>query len=214
MALRWCTAGMVETGMQLRRVNGHLHLTRTTRPQGMTTSATRIQIRLRVRGRSTNAGVRRLAVGRQRGGRFLRSGPWRVGLVSCPSMPPSRRTGTPTARPSLPRAAGTVDIRWRVVRRSGRRQRERSGAGRPCRPRGGSLVASSSPSCSVHSHVRPCLVNSRRGRARNGQHAPRSSPAMMSGDRRSDRLRDLDCAACDHQTDRSGLTPRHDLAGV
>src|SRR5437763_13821778 len=26
MALRWCTAGMVEAGKQLRRVNGHLHL--------------------------------------------------------------------------------------------------------------------------------------------------------------------------------------------
>ncbi|MDT7649047.1 MAG: hypothetical protein QOI36_453 [Pseudonocardiales bacterium] len=181
MALRWCTAGMVETGMQLRRSNGHLHLTRTTRPQGMTASATRIQVGLRVRGRSTNVGVRRLAVGRRRGGRFLGSGPWRVGLVSCPSMPPSRRTGTPTAHPSLPRALGTVDIRWRVARRWGRRQCERSSAGRPCCPRGGSLVASRSSSCGVHGHVRPCLVNSRRGRARNGQHAPRSSPAMMSG---------------------------------
>jgi hypothetical protein len=29
MALRWCAAGMVETGKQVRRVNGHLHLTRT-----------------------------------------------------------------------------------------------------------------------------------------------------------------------------------------
>jgi putative transposase len=26
MALRWCTAGMVEAGKQFRRVNGHLHL--------------------------------------------------------------------------------------------------------------------------------------------------------------------------------------------
>jgi hypothetical protein len=26
MALRWCAAGMVEAGKQLRRVNGHLHL--------------------------------------------------------------------------------------------------------------------------------------------------------------------------------------------
>jgi hypothetical protein len=26
MALRWCAAGMVETGKQFRRVNGHLHL--------------------------------------------------------------------------------------------------------------------------------------------------------------------------------------------
>lgn len=26
MALRWCTAGMVEAGMQFRRVNGHPHL--------------------------------------------------------------------------------------------------------------------------------------------------------------------------------------------
>jgi hypothetical protein len=26
MALRWCAAGMVEAGKQVRRVNGHLHL--------------------------------------------------------------------------------------------------------------------------------------------------------------------------------------------
>ena len=26
MALRWCTAGLVEAGKQFRRVNGHLHL--------------------------------------------------------------------------------------------------------------------------------------------------------------------------------------------
>ena len=26
MALRWCAAGMVEAGKQIRRVNGHLHL--------------------------------------------------------------------------------------------------------------------------------------------------------------------------------------------
>ena len=26
MALRWCAAGMIETGKQFRRVNGHLHL--------------------------------------------------------------------------------------------------------------------------------------------------------------------------------------------
>ena len=26
MALRWCAAGMVEAGKQLRRVNGYLHL--------------------------------------------------------------------------------------------------------------------------------------------------------------------------------------------
>jgi putative transposase len=26
MALRWCAAGMIEAGKQLRRVNGHLHL--------------------------------------------------------------------------------------------------------------------------------------------------------------------------------------------
>jgi len=26
MALRWCAAGVVETGRQFRRVNGHLHL--------------------------------------------------------------------------------------------------------------------------------------------------------------------------------------------
>jgi hypothetical protein len=26
MALRWCTAGMIEAGKQFRRVNGHLHL--------------------------------------------------------------------------------------------------------------------------------------------------------------------------------------------
>ena len=26
MALRWCAAGMIETGKQFRRVNGYLHL--------------------------------------------------------------------------------------------------------------------------------------------------------------------------------------------
>jgi hypothetical protein len=26
MALRWCTAGMLEAGKQFRRVNGHMHL--------------------------------------------------------------------------------------------------------------------------------------------------------------------------------------------
>ena len=26
MALRWCTAGMIEASKQFRRVNGHLHL--------------------------------------------------------------------------------------------------------------------------------------------------------------------------------------------
>jgi len=26
MALRWCAAGMIEAGLQFRRVNGHLHL--------------------------------------------------------------------------------------------------------------------------------------------------------------------------------------------
>jgi putative transposase len=43
MALRWCTAGMVEAGKQFRRVNGHLHLrslldtlNRVTEPVGTT----------------------------------------------------------------------------------------------------------------------------------------------------------------------------------
>ena len=31
MALRWCAAGMIAAGKQFRRVNGHLHLLRTTR---------------------------------------------------------------------------------------------------------------------------------------------------------------------------------------
>jgi hypothetical protein len=105
-----------------------------------------IQVRRRVHGRSTSAGVRRLAVGQRRGGRSLRSGLWRAGLASCPSMLPSRRTGTATVRPSLPRAPGIVDILWRGARRWGRRQHERSGAGRRCGPRGGSIVASRSSS--------------------------------------------------------------------
>ena len=25
MALRWCTAGMIEAGKQFRRINGHMH---------------------------------------------------------------------------------------------------------------------------------------------------------------------------------------------
>jgi hypothetical protein len=43
MALRWCAAGMIESGKQFRRVNGHLHLralrdtlNRVTEPVGAT----------------------------------------------------------------------------------------------------------------------------------------------------------------------------------
>jgi hypothetical protein len=120
----------------------------------------RIQIRRRVHGRSTTAGVRRPAVARRRGDPFPRSGLWRAGWVNCPSMPPSRRTGTTTARPSRARVPGTPDTPWRVARRAWRRQRARSGAGHRGLPCGGSLLAScSSLPCPMPSGAR--LANSR-----------------------------------------------------
>ena len=74
------------------------------------------RFRRRVHGRNTTACVSCGAAGRRRGGRSPRSGLGRAGSASRPSKRPSRRTGTATARPSLLRGPGTVDIRSTTVR--------------------------------------------------------------------------------------------------
>ena len=76
-----------------------------------------------VDGCSTNAAVNHVAVGRRWGGRFLRSGPWRVGSVSRWSRRPSRRIGIATARPSPRRGQGTLGSRSSVAEQGGRRRR-------------------------------------------------------------------------------------------
>jgi hypothetical protein len=73
-------------------------------------------LRLRVDGHNTTAAGSRADNRRRRGGRSPRSGLGRVGSGSRRSMRPSRRTSTATARPSLLRGPGTVDIRSTAVR--------------------------------------------------------------------------------------------------
>jgi hypothetical protein len=73
-------------------------------------------LRLRAGGHDTTAAGSGADNRRRRGGRSPRSGLGRAGSASRQSMRPSRRTDTSTARPSLLRGPGTVDIRSTTVR--------------------------------------------------------------------------------------------------
>jgi hypothetical protein len=114
-----------------------------------------VRFRPHVDGRNTTARVSRGAAGRRRDGRSPRSGLGRAGSASRPSMRPTRRTGTATARPSVLRGPGTVDIRSTTVRC--RRSRPHACTGVDLRSSlgGHSLLASRSTSCRIRSHVVP-----------------------------------------------------------
>ena len=114
-----------------------------------------VGFRPHVDGRGTTARVSRGAAGRRRDGRSPRNGLGRAGSASRPSTRPNRTTGTATARSSLLRGPGTVDIRWTTVRC--RRSWPHACTGVDLRPflGGDSLVASRSTSCRIRGHLVP-----------------------------------------------------------
>ena len=144
--------------------------------------AGKAQLKLRVGGHNTSAGVSRGDDRRRRGGRSPGSGLWRAGSGSRRSMRPSRRTGTSTARPSVARVPGSVDTSLRMARHRPRRLRERTAAYSRCENGGPARVASNVLSVGD----RPRVVASSElpaGSGRNEQHVQLSSRQMMSEDR-------------------------------
>ena len=138
-----------------------------------------VRLRPRVGGHNTSAGASRADNRRRRGGRSPRSGLWRAGSGSRPSMRSSRRTGTSTARPTVACVPGSVDMRWRTARRRDGRLCARTGACLPCDRGGAARVASNV--LSVWDRARVLVSSELPARiGRNGQHVERSSAQMMS----------------------------------
>ena len=126
----------------------------------------------------------RAETGRRRGGRSPRSGLWRAGSASRPSKRPSRRTGTSTARPSRCSAFPTpLTPSRRTVRHRRSRLACRTGVGLRCDRRRGRSGGIRVLSVRDRTHV-VAYRELPAGIARNEQHVQRSSPALMSDDRR------------------------------
>ena len=165
-----------------------------------------VRLRPRVGGHNTSAGVSRADDRRRGGGRSPRSGLWRAGSGSRPSMRSSRRTGTSTARPIVARVPDTVDTRWRTARRRHGRLCARTGAHLRCDRGGPARVAF--VVLSVWDRARVVVSSELPARVgRNDQHVERSSARMMSDTvaRPRDGLRAVPRPA---KIDRSGVTPR------
>ena len=165
-----------------------------------------VRLRPRVGGHNTSAGVSRADDRRRGGGRSPRSGLWRAGSGSRPSMRSSRRTGTSTARPIVARVPDTVDTRWRTARRRHGRLCARTGAHLRCDCGGAARVAF--VVLSVRDRARVVVSRELPARVgRNDQHVERSSARMMSDTiaRPRDGLRAVPRPA---KIDRSGVTPR------
>ena len=168
----------------------------------------RAEVRLRphVGGHNTSAGMSCADNRRRRGGRSPRSGLWRAGSGSRPSMRSSRRTGTSTARPIVARVPDTVDTRWRTARRRHGRLCARTGACLRCDCGGAARVAF--VVLSVWDRARVVVSSELPARVgRNDQHVERSSAGMMSDTvaRPRDGLRAVPRPA---KIDRAGVTPR------
>jgi len=165
-----------------------------------------VRLRPRVGGHNTSAGASRADNRRRRGGRSPRSGLWRAGSGSRPSMRSSRRTGTSTARPIVARVPDTVDTRWRTARRRDGRLCARTGACLPCDRGGAARVASNV--LSVSDRARVVVSSELPARVgRNDQHVQRSSARMMTDTVAwpRDGVRAMHRPA---EIDRAGLAPR------
>jgi hypothetical protein len=165
-----------------------------------------VRLRPRVGGHNTSASGSRADNRRRRGGRSPRSGLWRAGSGSRPSMRSSRRTGTSTARPIVAHVPDTGDTRRPTARRRGARLCARTGAHLRCDRGGAARVAF--VVLSVWDRARVVVSSELPARVgRNDQHVQRSSAPMMSDTvaRPRDGLRAVPRPA---KIDRAGVTPR------